>query len=174
MDLSSSKESRALVEVRSKGFIAALEHHVTFSGAIEPFSLSVPDQGPIDVEVRARVAVAGLLPPDSVPRGDREKMIDNIRGSDVLDMKRHPYLDLAGRYTGTIERGKLAGDITLRGSRRPIVFDVTGAREGTILRVKASWEGSQTSLGLKPFKALLGALKLEDWARIRLEMAFAL
>jgi hypothetical protein len=184
MELSLGSDSRAMVEVRSKGLIAALEHHVIFTGGVEPFKLSVPDEGlssgvaplprgPLDVEVRARVAVAGLLPPESVARSDREKMIDNLRGEGVLDMKRHPHLELAGRYTGTIESGKLAGDITLRGSKRPIVFTVTGAREGSILRVKASWEGAQTSLGLKPFKALLGALKLEDWARIRLELSFS-
>jgi hypothetical protein len=174
MDLALSKESRALVEVRSKGIIAALEHHVTFASEVEPFTLSIADEGAIDVAVRARVAVAGLEPPTSVPRSDREKMIDNLRGGDVLDMKRNPYLEVAGRYTGTLEGGKLAGDIHLRGVKKPIVFSVTGAREGSIVRVKGVWEGSQTSLGLKPFKALLGALKLEDWAKIRLELVFTL
>ena len=40
--------------------------------------------------------------------------------------------------------------------------------EGPIL-ARGAWEGRLTDLGIKPFKALLGALKLEDWIRLRLE-----
>jgi hypothetical protein len=36
-----------------------------------------------------------------------------------------------------------------------------------------AWEGRLTDLGIRPFKALLGAIKLEDWIAVRLDARFA-
>jgi hypothetical protein len=42
-------------------------------------------------------------------------------------------------------------------------------RAGSDLVARGTWEGRLTDLGIKPFRALMGALKLEDWVRLRLE-----
>ena len=36
-----------------------------------------------------------------------------------------------------------------------------------------TWEGRLTELGIKPFKALLGAIKLDDWVSLRVDARFA-
>jgi hypothetical protein len=41
--------------------------------------------------------------------------------------------------------------------------------EGDVTVVTGTWESTLNALGIKPFKALLGALKLEDWVRLRVE-----
>jgi hypothetical protein len=43
------------------------------------------------------------------------------------------------------------------------------ARDGERLTASARWDGKLTDLGVKPFKALLGALRLEDRVVLRLE-----
>jgi hypothetical protein len=46
------------------------------------------------------------------------------------------------------------------------------ARDGDRFIAAGRWEGKLSALGVKPFKALLGALKLEDWICLRLQARF--
>ena len=103
---------------------------------------------------------------------DRDKMLENLRGRDVLDAAKNPLIRFRGRYAGTLDEGKLTGDLTLRGTPRAVIFPIRITRDETSLRAVGAWEGPLTALGIKPFKALLGALKLEDWAKIRLDLRF--
>jgi hypothetical protein len=45
-------------------------------------------------------------------------------------------------------------------------------RRAELLLATGAWEGRLTDLGVPPFKALLGAIRLEDWIRLRLEARF--
>jgi hypothetical protein len=174
MDLKVAPSSRAFVEVRSKGIMGALEHDVTFSAPVAPMTIAgVPDGDSIDVPIEAAIDIAQISPPAHASRFDRDKMLHNLRGDETLDMKRWPAIDFRGRYTGTLERGSLAGDLVVRGTPRRVTFDVRVTKRDGGLRADASWEGTLTSLGIKPFKALFGALKLHDFCRIRLEADFS-
>ena len=51
-------------------------------------------------------------------------------------------------------------------------MDVRIARDGTTLAATGTWEGRLTDLGIKPFKALMGALRLQDWVRLTLDGRF--
>jgi hypothetical protein len=172
MDLKSTERCRVFVEVRSKGLLGALEHHLIFSGAPDPFVVGgVGEGGEIDVPIEASVAVAKLAPPPDTSSSDRERMLDNIRSRDVLDAAKWPTLSLRGRYRGTLESGTLAGDLVVRGMPRAIALAVRAKdRDGDARRFDASWQGTQTELGIKPFRAMLGALQLRDWIKIRLEV----
>ena len=168
IDLVSGSASRVMVDVRSKGIVSALDHDVTFTAAPEALTIrGVDPSRAIDVAIDARVPVADLEPPSGASRFDRDKMRDNLRGKDVLDMGRSPTLVFRGRYAGTIAQGRLAGDLEVRGALRPMALDVRVTRAGDGWRADATWEGTLADLGIKPFKALFGALKLADWMRIR-------
>src|SRR5450631_2164240 len=98
-------------------------------------------------------------------------MLDNLRGRDVLDAARWGTVSLRGRYRGTLDRGTLTGDLVVRGTPRAITLAVRAKdRDGQRRRFEATWEGTQTELGIKPFRAMLGALQLRDWIKIRLEI----
>jgi hypothetical protein len=155
----------AHVDVRSKGVVAALDHGVTFSGDVDPIALDVAEDGPIDVAVTASLLVSKLEPPKGASRFDRSQMTDQLNAA--LDAGRSPELRLRGRYRGSRTVGRLEGELTIRGEQRVVVFDVEGARE----RLTATWEGKLTDLGMKPPKMLLGAIKLADWAKLRLELS---
>ena len=174
MELVSGARSRVHVDVRSKGIVSALDHEITFSASPEPFAIRGVDIGDasdgsaaIDVEVIVRVPVQGFEPPESASRFDRDKMTDNLRGKDVLDMARYPTLLFRGRYAGTVAAGRLAGELEVRGAWRRVALDVRVTQRGDLLHAEGTWEGSLGDLGIKPFKALFGALKLADWIRIR-------
>ena len=172
VDLSSGAASRVFVDVRSKGLVSALDHELTFAASPDSFALrGVDASGAIDVDVVVRVPVARFDPPEHASRFDRDKMTDNLRGKEVLDMARWPALVFRGRYSGTIVDGRLAGDLEVRGAPRPIALDVVVTRASDVLHVEGVWEGTLGDLGIKPYKALFGALKLADWIRIRIAIS---
>jgi hypothetical protein len=152
----------AHVDVRSKGLVAALDHAVTFSGEVESIVLEVEDG--IDVEIATTLAVSKLEPPKSASRFDRSQMTEQL--AVALDAARCPELAFLGRYRGTRSSGRLEGELTILGQPRRIAFEVRG--DGA--RVSGVWEGKLTDLGVKPPKLLLGAIKLADWAKLRLEV----
>jgi polyisoprenoid-binding protein YceI len=172
------ESSHASVDVRSKGILGALEHELTFTGTPRlrrPLDVTPGVAGNVELEVDATLPIANLAAPTSASSGDRERMLENLRGRDVLDALRHPDLSFRGHYKGGLERGVLEGQLFVRGSPHPVRFDVVVAKgaSGVAHTARATWEGTQTSLGIKPFKAMLGALRLHDWIRIRIEASFA-
>jgi polyisoprenoid-binding protein YceI len=173
MRLELSPDSRVLVDLRATGLLRAVAHDPTLSAVAPPLVLALPDaDGPVDVAVDAQFAVDAIEPPADIRAADRDQMRDNLRAANVLDSARWPTLDFRGRYAGTLSRGTLSGDLVVRGVPRPIAVDVTVSREAGRFVARGTWEGRLTQLGVKPFQALLGALKLKDWIRLRLQLVW--
>jgi hypothetical protein len=164
MRLALSPESRVFIDLRATGLLRAVGHDPTLTARADATTLD-PDAGEFEV----RFAALEIAPPEDIPPSDREKMRDNLRGAEVLDTARYPSVVMRGRYQGTLERGRLAGTLEVRGTKHPLAMDVRVDRDGEALVAKGTWEGKLTELGIKPFKALLGALKLSDWIRLRVE-----
>ena len=134
--------------------------------------LDVPDDGPLDVPVVVVFRVDRIEPPGELDRNDRERMCENLCSADVLDAARFPAVELRGHYAGSFDAGRLEGDLIVRGARHRLVFHVSILTHGTQRLARGAWEGRLTDLGIKPFRALMGALRLEDWIRLRLEATF--
>jgi polyisoprenoid-binding protein YceI len=162
-----SSDSRVLIDLRATGLLRAIGHDPTLTARPDPIWFDVPDTGDLDVPVEVRFRTERIEAPED--EADREKMIDNMRGAEVLGTARFPTIDLRARYKGSLERGRLAGELVVRGSPRPVALDVVVAHDGYARMAKGTWSGRLTDLGIKPFKALMGALRLEDWIRIRVE-----
>jgi|SRR5580658_1992206 hypothetical protein len=164
--------SHVLIDLRATGLLRGLAHDPVLTAPAERISVDV-GAGDDGWTTSAVFRVDAIEPPGDMSPADRDRMLENLRGADVLDAARFPTIALAGRYRGTLEGGALTGDVVLRGVPRPISMAVRVIREGDALVASGAWEGSLTALGIKPFKALLGALKLEDWTRLRLDARFA-
>ena len=104
---------------------------------------------------------------------DRKRMIDNMCSHHVLDAERFPTIGLEGRYRGTLEGGRLEGELVVRGVPRTLDMMVVMTRDGDDWLASGTWEGRLTHLGITPFKAFLGTLRLEDWVRLRLDARLA-
>lgn len=166
-------DSCVRVDLRATGILKAVGHNPTLTCAPEWLEIGEAAGDAIDVPVSARFRVDAIEPPADIAASDRDRMRDNLRGAEVLDVARFPTIELRARYTGTLEAGTLSGDLVVRGAPRPIRMDVRIASDGERYAVAGTWEGKLTDLGVKPFKALLGALKLVDWIRIRLDARLA-
>jgi hypothetical protein len=186
MDLGA--ESRVLVDLRAAGPLRAVGHSPTLVAYPESASIVFPEEygGPapsgareaheapmLEVPVRVRFAANRIAPPDDLNATDREKMRENLLGRDVLDEPRFSMIEYAGRYAGTLEGGTLGGELNIRGKAHPVEMDVLLSRNGDKIIAKCTWEGTLTSLGIKPYRALFGALRLEDWVRLRVEACLA-
>ncbi len=167
-----SLTSRVLVELRATGLLRAVGHDPTLVARPEPAEIDV-GSGPVDASVDVRFLAERIEIPAELSASDRARMRDNLLSRDVLDASRHAHVELRARYRGTTEQGRLEGSLVVRGVARPITMDVRATADGSSLRVTGAWEGRLTDLGIKPFKALMGALRLEDWIRLRLDAQLA-
>ncbi len=76
----------------------------------------------IDVENIAASQIAVTLNPGQA-RAGFVFATQAMKGAQVLDAARHPQIRFrAGRITGSIHGATIAGDVTIRGVRRPIVM----------------------------------------------------
>jgi hypothetical protein len=174
MRLVLSPESRVFIDLQAAGLLRAAGHDPTLSAAPEPLAVVVPDgeEGRFELPVEARVRADTIEPPTDISPGDREQMRANMLGREVLDAARFPTLEFRGRYAGTFASGTLAGDLVVRGVAQRVALDLRTTRDGSTVVATGAWEGHLTELGIKPYKALLGALKLKDWIRLRLSARF--
>jgi polyisoprenoid-binding protein YceI len=171
--------ARVLIDLRASGVLRALAHSPTLTARPERVLVEVDADlhgggaaASADATIEAAFRADRIEAPDDISASDREKMVENVRGREVLDAARFPTVDFTGRYTGTLDAGALAGELRVRGASHRVSVPTRTVRGGGQLAVSGAWEGRLTDLGLKPFKALLGAIKLEDWIRLRIEVRF--
>jgi polyisoprenoid-binding protein YceI len=132
----------ATVAVGDDGALSTLELHV------DPRSLRVRD------------GLRGAKPLTDKDRADIAKTIDErvLRGQPI---------DF--RSTAVEPSGRVSGELTLGGTRRPTSFDLTAA-DG---RLAGAATVTQTAWGIKPYRGLMGALKVRDDVEIVVDVAVA-
>lgn len=110
------------------------------------------------------IAIGGAKP---LNRGDRADIKRNIE--QILDTRRFPTIDFRSTSVSMVDetRATLSGELTIAGTTRPV--DVALALTGG--RAKATLTVVQSQWGIKPFKALMGALKVRDAVEVILDVA---
>lgn len=164
--------SRIFIDLRATGLLRAVAHSPTLTARPARVTVDFADP-PGESVVEATFRADAIQAPADIPASDREKMVENMRNREVLEASRFPTIDFRGRYAGTLDGGTLSGDLQVRSTVRAVSIPVRVRREGDLLLASGTWEGRLTDLGIKPFKALLGAIKLEDWIALRLDVRFA-
>jgi hypothetical protein len=166
-----SPDSRVLVDLRARGLLRALGHNPTLVAHPQPTTLEVADgeAGSTTATIALRFPVSRIDPPQDISRDDSDEMRANMAAEEMLDAARFPAVEVTARWRGTLESGRLDVDATVRGRTHALTMDVVVQRTSDDLVARGTWEGRLTDLGIKPFRALMGALKLEDWVRLRLE-----
>jgi polyisoprenoid-binding protein YceI len=174
MRLSLQDGSRVLIDLRATGLLRAVAHSPTLSARPERVTVDFGEASSEAAEaaVEATFRADAIEVPADIPASDGAKMGDNLRGREVLDAARFPTIDFRGRYVGSMDAGTLSGDLRVRSAARPVSMSIRVSHSAGLLVATGAWEGRLTDLGIRPFKALLGAIKLEDWIALRLEARF--
>jgi polyisoprenoid-binding protein YceI len=154
------------VRTRRTGTVAKAGHdlllHVTeWSGTLDVGDATTVALDADATSLRVREGTGGLKPLDDDDYSNIEQTIDD----EVLKRQ-----DIAFRSTGAEPAGDglhVTGDLSLRGTTRPIAFDLAVAGG----RLTGSAVVKQTDWGMKPYTALFGALKVADEVRVEIDAA---
>ena len=123
------------------------------SARMEPSSLRVDG-----------VVQAGQLKADEPSPADKQKIHQSLV-QEVLHLREHPELSYSGRVTNNKAPFVIEGTLTLHGKRLPLAFQMElrgGRLHADIPLVPSRW-------GIKPFRALGGALKVRDAVRVTVD-----
>lgn len=107
----------------------------------------------------------GQLDADALSASDRDKVQETIE-REILRAREHPQIVFQGRVIGDAAPFVVEGTLALCGRTQPlsVTLDASGPRwTGEVEFAPSRW-------GIKPYRALGGALKLQDRVRVSVEV----
>jgi polyisoprenoid-binding protein YceI len=132
---------------------------------------------PKDSQLRANVDARSLQVREGrggvkpLTDSDREEIRRNLEQR-VLRTDQHPEITFASTAIDAVDgqRWQVVGDLTIAGTTSTvrIPVELEPGPEGT--RMRAAVTIAQSSFGIKPFSAMMGALKVADDVEIRAEV----
>lgn len=165
------KTARCYVLTYKEGVLAGVAHDLRID--VTRFSVDVADDGS-SVVARfeagsLRVAGAmehGRVEPDALSVGDKRKIEENI-GKDVLDVRRHPQVELVSTRVAPEGDGhRIDAKLRLHGIERALTFVTKKEGAHEVARVRLH----QPDYGITPYKAMLGALRIRADVDVVLEL----
>jgi hypothetical protein len=98
---------------------------------------------------------------------DQSSILETLQ-NEILQSRRYPRIELEGVIEArSPSMFEIRGELRLRGQARPIKTDLI--RSGD--QLQATFELKPSEFGIAPYKALGGAIKLEDRVRISVTLA---
>jgi len=128
--------------------------------------ISDPGQSSVTVTVEAgsltvREGTGGLKP---LTDADRAEIKRTLESEQLLHTAEHPTITFRStRVTGTPEDFEVTGELTIKGRTHPVTVHGGSDGDGQV----CGWATvHQSTWGIKPYTAFLGALKVADEVRI--------
>ncbi|HHO54692.1 MAG TPA: YceI family protein [Deltaproteobacteria bacterium] len=163
-----ASDSHCYVFTFKRGALAALGHDLKLEVGRFTLTLDGPDSHATFDPASLRVICAmheGEERRGTLSDSDRAT-IDGHVSDDILHPRRYP--EIRWRCTAITHDGpnawRLEGQLTLHGETRPLVARVE-QRDG---RLRTRVRLQQSAFGIRPFRALLGALKIADEIEVEL------
>lgn len=167
-----SQSGRLLVKTRRAGLGSRAGHDLTIEATAWDGSVIVNLTDSAQTSVRVEVGVdslevregtGGIKPLTDADRADIKRAIREK----ILHTAQHPVIEFRStRIGGSPESFIADGDLTIMGVAREVTVRGTVGDNG---RVQATATVVQTQWGIKPYSALLGALKLADAVEIEVD-----
>ncbi|MFN2568463.1 MAG: YceI family protein [Candidatus Dormibacteria bacterium] len=103
---------------------------------------------------------------------DRKDILNNIAGK-VLHTDKHPQITFTSERVDASAENRVGvdGKLTIAGTTRPVHLELTLEQTSGGVRASGTLPVKQTEFGIKPFTALMGALKVKDDMEIDVEAA---
>ncbi|MGE0711961.1 MAG: YceI family protein [Planctomycetota bacterium] len=177
-DLDPSR-SELLLWTEKEGLLSRVAHDLCLAASDYTARLE-EREGALEVVVRVQVASlrvrghvrGGEVTPLSAK--DHAEIERNLCSTDVLDAGRFPALEWRGQ--GALGAGgvvRCAGELSLRGRTAPLACEGRLLREEGLVRVEGQVSFAQTRFGIRPFRAMMGALKVKDEVRVTWRLTLA-
>lgn len=161
------------VFTEKEGLLSKIAHDLRIR--VERFDVNIEGEGdarrveatfdPTSLVVESALA-NGRDNPGALSRGDMRKIEDTIR-TDVLAARKHPEIEFRSTSVEDADDGlRVRGDLTLHGRTRQLRLHVRDVGD--------AWETEATlhqpDFGIKPFKAMMGTLKIKSDVRVKLRV----
>lgn len=153
-----------------EGLLSAVGHDVKLR--VTDFELSVEPRGPKGVFEAGSLEVVcamsdGRENPGALSDSDRATIEGYVRG-DILQSDEHPEIVWETTSLRRVNESTLQveGRLTLHGRTKPVKAKVEAVGDRWVTRVRIR----QPDFGIKPFKALMGALKIKPVVEVKLSV----
>ena len=163
-----------------EGFLSAVAHDLLIDVTNFTIKLNVPDAGVQSASVEAEILANSLKVVCAMKDGrenhdalkEKDKAdIEEATFKDVLHPSKYPTINF--RSSNIQEKDgvyHVKGELTLHGVTRPIEFD---AKTTTGKDLKGKVTLAQKDFGIKPYKALLGTLKVKNEVDIAFDLSLS-
>ena len=160
--------AECLVFTYKEGLLSAIAHDLEIR--VGRFDLDI-DEVPLAVRARfdpTSLTVVGArshgaVQPGALGESDRHK-IERTLQDEVLHVREHASIVFtSSAVTAEGEGFRVAGDLTLHGKTRPLTFVARPEGERMVVSVQLH----QPEFGIKPYSAMLGALKIKPDVTLR-------
>jgi polyisoprenoid-binding protein YceI len=157
------------VKTGRQGMASKVGHDLTLEAGNWKATLVV-DGDPSRSEVKATIeprslevtaATGGAKPVSDKDKKDIKKNISGLLGNDSIT-----FTSTSVNVNDT--KVKAEGSLSIAGQSRPVTLDLTATPDG---RLSGSMTIVQSEFGIKPFSAMMGALKVKDEVEVNLDVA---
>ena len=169
-------DGTVIVKTGRDGMAARVGHDLTLEVARWSATVTVPNGTGDRPSARASLDAASFEVREgsggAMPLSGKDiNEIKKNTAEKVLQTDKHPEITFEARNIAEAPGGlTVDGEVTLLGQRRPVTFRLDMQEEGGATRIKGIIPLKQTELGIKPYKALMGALKVKDEVQITVDL----
>lgn len=157
--------AECLVFTYKAGLLAGVAHDLKLR--VERFGIAIAAEG-----IRARFDAASLRvvcaqvggkdDPGALSDRDRRE-IETTIARDVLDARRHPAIEFRSGPVAPVGDPEIAGTLSIRGRDRPLILEVRRDGDRAVIETAVH----QPDFGIRPYTAMLGALRIRPDVRVR-------
>jgi polyisoprenoid-binding protein YceI len=164
-----------LVMTGREGAAARMGHDLTLLATSWSATVTVDIEHPARSKVRATVESGSLVVREARGgavglRESQREEIERIMRSQVLRSERHPAISFRSTSVeGDGKRALVTGNLTIRRRTRAVVLELRVAPTASP-RIRARASIIQTEFGIKPYSALLGALRVTDVVEVAVDV----
>jgi polyisoprenoid-binding protein YceI len=157
------------VKVYKDGMAAKMGHDLTLQASDWSGKITVDEDNPADSSVQVTIdpssleiteAKGGAKPLSDKDRADIAKNITKTLGNSDISFE-------STAVSGTAPNVSVSGNLTISGSSKPVSLNLTVGDDGA---VSGKTSIIQTQFGIKPFSAMMGALKVKDSVDIEFDV----
>lgn len=167
----SAHSMRMLIHVFTfkAGLLARVAHDLQLT--VERFAFTVHQRRVVGHCDANSLRIDGAVTPHGLEPGtpdeaDKRQILQTVR-SEILAGDRHPRVELQAELrTSNAARVQLVGTLTLRGRTQPIEAEFALATGSA----RAAFELVPSRFGIAPYKALAGAIRLQDRVRVEVQL----
>lgn len=103
---------------------------------------------------------------NALSEADKRQVLETVR-EEILQSARHPQIEVEADVSAAAgDRFVIQGSLRIRGQARPLRVELE--RNGD--RLEGAFELTPSEFGIPPYKALAGAIKLQDRVRVQVEL----